>query len=188
MRMSKASIILVMVPLVVAASDDKTPPKGFREVTPTNRAWVAWYPSGGKLRESEELVVLPRFGQIRVFRNVLERKDTSLFAVSQVRLPPKFFRSTAKARQDFFVAVACNEFNAQIKEQKNIKLGTMAGKEFLLAGRGNMVRTRIYETGAQVFRVTMVGTKKQVSSEEAETFFTSFKRASKTSADKKDKQ
>jgi type IV secretory pathway VirD2 relaxase len=134
--------------------------------------------------------VSPRFGQVRVFRNVLERKDKSLFIVSPVRLPPELLKApAAKVRQDFFKEIAADEFNVKVKEEKNIKLGTMAGKEYYMEGRGLVVRARVYGTGALVFRVTVAGTKEQVNSKDAEIFFDSFKRTPKTGVgDKKDKK
>lgn len=190
MRMSRALLMVLVVPLAVVAAADKEPPAGFKEVTPKNKSWVAWYPSDGKIDESEDSIVSRQFGQIRIFRTVLDRKDKSAFIVSLVRLPAALLKAPAKDRQDFFKEILCDEFNATVKEEKNIRLGTMAGKEFHLEGRRNLaIRARVYGTGTQVFRVLVVGTKEQVNSKDAETFFDSFKRTPKTGEnDKKSKK
>jgi hypothetical protein len=189
MRLWKALLILSVCPLVALAADEKSPPEGFKEVAPKNKAYLAWFPSDGKVEESEDSIVSPRFGQIRIFRAVLERKDKSLFATSQIILPPKLLKEPAKVRQDFFRDVCLDEFKGKIIEEKKAKLGTMAGKEYIIEIPRGKVRFFLYGTGSQVFRVLVVGTKEQVDSKDAETFFNSFKRTPKTGgSDKKDKE
>ncbi|HEY7427972.1 MAG TPA: hypothetical protein VH682_27310 [Gemmataceae bacterium] len=179
MRVAKTLPVLLLLPLVVAA-DEQSPPKGWKEMAPKNKAYIAWYPSDGKIEESQDSIVSPKFGQIRIFRAHLERKDGSLFGTSQIILPPKLLKANAKVRQDFFRDVCLEEFRGKVVEEKKAKLGTMAGKEYLIKTPGGMARFGLYGTGSQTFRVLIVGSKDQVQSKDADTFFTSFKRTPKT--------
>jgi hypothetical protein len=93
-----------------------------------------------------------------------------------VNLPPTLVKETPKVRQDFFRESFLEEFNAKLVEEKNCKLGTMSGKEYLATTPKGMARYRLFGTGVQMFRVAVAGTKEQVESKDAELFFDSFKR------------
>jgi hypothetical protein len=185
MRVSKALLVLMVLPLVGAA-DEKSPPKGWKEVVPKRCTYAAWFPSDGKVQESEDSIVSPDFGQIRIFRAELERKDGSLFVTGQINIPPKLTKANVKVRQDFFRDICLDEFKGKVVEEKKVKLGTMPGKEYLIGTRKGMVRFRLLGSGVQMYRILVVGTKEQVQSKDAEAFFSSFKRKSKI-APKKDK-
>jgi hypothetical protein len=188
MRVLKISLLCLVLPLIVAADEEKRPPETFKEVTPKNKAWVAWFPKDGEIDESEDSIVSRKFGQMRFFRTVLQRKDKSLFIASQIILPPQLVKAPPKVRQDLFRDLAIDEFKGKLVEEKKAKLGTMAGKEYLIKTPRGEMRFFLYGTGVQMFRLVVVGTKEQVESKDAETFFNSFKRTPKTdNPDKKNK-
>jgi hypothetical protein len=176
-----ALLALLVLPLVTTARDD-TLPDGWREVTGgyKNRAYVVWYPKGGKLTNDEDSIVSKDFGQIRIYRSVLQRKDGSLLATSQILLPPKLVKAPPKVRQDFFRDMFLQEFDGKLVEEKKTKLGTMAGREYVVKTSKGMARYVVLGTGVQIFRVAFVGTKDQLESKDTQTFFDSFKRTPQT--------
>ena len=170
-RFAPALLALLVLPLVTTARDD-TLPDGWREVTGgyKNRAYVVWYPKGGKLTNDEDSIVSKDFGQIRIYRSVLQRKDGSLLATSQILLPPKLVKAPPKVRQDFFRDMFLKEFDGKLVEEKKTKLGTMAGREYLVKTSKGMARYVVLGTGVQIFRVAFVGTKDQLESKDTQTF------------------
>jgi len=176
MRILGVVLLAMFLPLL-ASADDKAPPAGWAEVSGGYKklAYVVWMPAGVKVDDKETSIV-SKFGQIRVFRSVCERKDGMLFAAGQINLPPMLVKESPKVRQDFFRDSFLDEFNGKLVEEKSVKLGTMAGKEYLATTPKGMARYRLYGTGVQMFRILVTGTKAQVESKDTDTFFDSFKR------------
>jgi hypothetical protein len=162
-----------------------------------NKAYLVWVPKDGKLSSGESSIIARGYGQIRIFRTVLERKDGSVLAAGQIILPPKLVKAPPKARQDFFRDMALEELDGKLLQEKKAELRfkvgeqnvVMAGKEYLIRTPKGMARYQVLGTGVQIFRLLFVGGKQQLESTEAETFFNSFKRTPQTtpSTDKKAK-
>jgi hypothetical protein len=187
MRKWATLLVLACVSQGLAAEDKKNPPDGWKEVAGgyKKKAYAVWMPTDGKTDDSEDSIVSPKFGQIRIFRTVCERKDGSLLAAGQILLPPDLTKAPIKVRQDFFRDLFLDEFKAKLIEEKKASLGTMAGKEYVVETPKGMARFRLLGTGVQMYRVLIVGTKEQVQSKEADAFFESFKRT--PAAETKDK-
>jgi hypothetical protein len=156
---------------------EKSPPEGWKEVSGGYKklAYSVWMPAGVKVDDKETSIV-GDYGQVRVFRTVCERKDGMLFAAGQINLPPKLTKESPKVRQNYFRDSFLKEFEGKLSKEKDVKLGTMAGKEYTAATPNGLARMRLYGTGVQMFRVLVVGTKEQAASKDADVFFDSFKR------------
>ena len=168
-----------------APTDDKGPPDGWQEVTGgyKKQAFTAWVPTDGETKDSEDSIV-SKYGQIKIYRTVCQRKDGSVFAAGEIILPPDLTKAPIQVRQEFFRDLFLDEVKGKLTDEKKVSLGTMAGKEYLAETPDGMARYRLLGTGVQIYRLLVVGTKDQVQSKDADTFFDSFKR---TPAEKKDK-
>src|SRR5262249_21886145 len=160
------------------AADSNDPPKGWKEVKGgyKKQAYAVWLPTDGMIDASEDSILAPKFGQIRIFRTVCERKDGSVLAAGQIILPPGLTRAALKVRQDFLRDLFLEEVKGKVVEEKPTRLGTMTGKEYLIETPKGMARFRLLGTGVLIFRVVFIGTKDQLGSKDADTFFNSFKR------------
>lgn len=169
--------VLLLFPLILQAGE-KGPPIGWKVVPGgfKKEAYEVWLPASGKIDEAESNIVAPTFGQIRVFRSVTRGKDGTVFGAGQIILPPKLIKETPKVRQDFFRDNFLDEVNGKLVEEKNIKLDTMPGKEYVVKTPTGMARYRLYGTGVMIFRTLVIGSKAKVEGQEAEMFFSSFKR------------
>jgi hypothetical protein len=188
MRASRGLLVIVVLPLLLAADEKKSPPKGWEVVTPKNKAYVVWFPREGKREESRDSLVARKYGQIRFFRIVQKRKPGYYFATSQIILPPRLTRAPAKVRQNFFRDSFLEEVNGKVVKETKVRLGTMPGKEYLIKTPVGMARLRLLGTGVQIYRIAVVGTKEQLESKDTATFFDSFKRTPRTKAPPKDKK
>ncbi len=160
-----------------SSAGEGVPPAGWKELSGgyKKQAYALWLPNDGKVSDRDDSI-MSKYGQIKVYRTTCQRRDGPLLAASQIILPPQLVRERPKVRQDFFRDMCLDEFNGTLKEEKNAMLGTMAGKEYLIQTPKGMVRYQVFGTGVQIFRVLFVGTKEQLESKDAETFFASFKR------------
>ena len=121
--------------------------------------------------------MVSKYGQIRVFRTVCQRRDGSLFAAGQIILPPQLTKEPPKVRQDFFRDMFLDEVNGKlIAPEKSIRMELMAGKEYLAETPTGIARYRVIGTGVLVYRVLFVGTKQQMESKDIDAFFDSFRR------------
>lgn len=187
MRIFGVLLVAMFFPLL-APADEKAPPEGWKEVSGGYKklAYAVWMPADAKVDDKESSIV-SKYGQIRVFRSVCQRKDGMLFAAGQINLPPTLVKEPPKVRQDFFREAFLEEFNAKLVEEKNVKLGTMSGKEYVATTPKGLARHRLFGTGVQMFRVVVTGTKEQVESKDTDIFFESFKRTPEKLEAAKDK-
>ena len=155
-----------------------SPPNGWKDVGGgfKKEAYFVWLPTDGKIDDNESSMV-SKYGQIRVFRTVCQRRDGSLFAAGQIILPPQLTQEPPKVRQDFFRDMFLDEVNGKlIAPEKSIRMELMAGKEYLAETPTGIARYRVIGTGVLVYRVLFVGTKKQMESKDIDAFFDSFRR------------
>ena len=155
-------------------------PEGWNEALPKFCTYGVYFPPNGRLTENESSILLPRAaGQMRVFRAIFDRKDGSLFAVSQMNLPPTLLKSGIDARQALLRDVALAEFNGKLVSESAIEMAGMNGKEYMIQSGEKFFRFRLIGPGVQIYRIVVAGTEEQVNSKDAEAFFDSFKRMSK---------
>jgi hypothetical protein len=187
MRVCKALAVLLLLPLV-ATAQDKTPPEGWKEVKGgyKKEAYSVWLPADGKY-DDKETSLITKQGQVRIFRDVVERKDGTIFAVGQINLPPALVKAQPKVRQDALRDMFLDEVNGKLMEEKKVSLGTMSGKEYLIKTPTGMARFRLFGTGVQMFRVAVIGTKDQVEAKDVDAFFDSFKRTPRAKTSEKSK-
>ena len=107
---------------------------------------------------------------------MFERNNGSLFITSEIRLPPALGMGPAKGRHDLLRDLCLDEFDGKLLEEKQIKLGTMGGREYLIKTPKGRLRFRLLGTGVLIYRQVVVGTKEQVESKDTDTFMDSFQR------------
>jgi hypothetical protein len=170
-------VVVIAVAVGVHAGDNQ-PPQGWKEVVAKKNAYAAWFPPEGKFEESDQSMA-SKYGNFMMSRAILKRKDGMLFAASQLFVPPKRVQEVPpvnriKAYRDIFLS----EFKGKLVEEKAIPAlspkASVGGKEYLIATRKDMVRLRVWGTASVVYRAVVVGTREQVTSKDAETFFQGF--------------
>jgi hypothetical protein len=173
-----------------AAEDPKTPapkpPEGWKEVKGgfKKEAYTVWLPPDGKVEESEDSILVKKYGQIRIWRTVVVRKDGSLFGAGAIILPPGLVKAPVKERQEFFRDMFLDEVKGKLLEEKKATLDTMTGKEYIAETPDGVARYRLIGTGVQIYRIIAVGTKDQMKSKDVDAFFDTFAR--KPPEEKKD--
>jgi uncharacterized protein (TIGR03067 family) len=176
MRYSRVALLLVLFPLLSAGDEKKTPPDGWKEFIPKNKDYIAWFPEDGRMRESEDSIMVKKAGQVKITRAVFERKDGTLFITSEVLLPPALAMGQPKVRQDFLRDICLDEFDGKLVSEKQVKLGVMTGREYLIKTPKGMVRFRLLGTGVLFYRQLVAGTQEQVEAKDTDIFLDSFVR------------
>jgi hypothetical protein len=180
MRLPGMLFVCAVLPFLLAAEENKEekkkPPAGWKEFTPKNKAYNTWFPTDGEIEETEKSINLKSSGQLRFFTAILERKDGSIFGISQVRLPGQLAGPRqAKMRQDLFRDLFVKEVKGKLIEEKNARAGTMTGKDYLIKTPRGMARHRLLGMGITMYRVIVIGTKEQVEGKDATTFIEAFR-------------
>ena len=187
MRVLAVGFLLAIFSLGLAAGENQ-PPAGWTEYAPKLKSYVVWFPTDARVMESEKNIV-SKATQIRVSRATVQAKNGLLFGTSQIIIPPNFAKDKVKERFATYREWCLDELNGKLIEEKNVKLDTMVGKEFVIeAKNGDMARYRVFGAGVQIFRAVVIGTKQQVESKDADTFFDSFRRTPPKTIDPKDKK
>lgn len=196
MRMLIAFALFAGLVFTASAQDPKTetkpdakPPEGWKEYKGgfKNEAYTVWLPPGGKIDDKMSSIITKK-GQIRIYRTVITSKDGAVYGAGQIQLPPELTKATLKTRQDFFRDLFLDEVNGKLLEEKSIKIGIMAGKEYLAQTPDGLARMQLIGPGVQVYRVIAIGTKEQIKSKDTEAFFDTFVcRENRKKDDKKDK-
>jgi hypothetical protein len=178
---------LMVVPMLVAA-DDSAPPAGWKEYSPKDKSFSVWLPEKGGRRSERERTMTVRGQRIKVNLVQVETRGGLTYGASTLRLPPAMTRKVPigqriEISRDAFL----EEVKGKVNDEKDINQGRVPGKEYMIqTGRG-LAKLRVFALGGFIYRVSVVGSKAQVESKDAETFLESYKlpeRATTPPADK----
>lgn len=195
--------ILVIFPLTTWAADEplpKQPPEGWREFVPATKAFGVWLPNSGR-RSERTLDLASRGLKFRVAIVQVEMNDKATLRAGQISLPLKRGeRVDPNEAIEVFRDTFVKEFSGEIKDQSDIKLGKMQGKEYIIdTTNGTRAKLRLYANwnplGAlpkapRIYYVTMLGTVAQIDGATGKMFFDSYKHQGmvKDAEKKKDKE
>jgi hypothetical protein len=154
----------------------KQPPEGWKEYVSPTKAFSVWLPKGGKRSERNRDVT---YGKAKLKLSLVQQEtdDKAVYAAGQVALPvPAGKQVDPNAAIEVFRDGFVKDQGGKILDENEIKLGKMAGKEYLIQLDGDKKATlRLYCTGPRVYQIALIGTKAQVEGESAKIFFDSFK-------------
>lgn len=169
-------MLLIAIPL---QAQDAKPPDGWKEVTAKKNAYRVWVPTNGELSETRENVPLKIEGRTQTLTvdiTTLDRKDKSIFIASRLTVPADLLKSSKpNERQAMYRDHFISAVKGKLIEQKEVAIGKVKGTEYMIETPKGFARFRLYGTSSIVYRVAIIGTKEQVNSKDAETFFDSFK-------------
>jgi hypothetical protein len=180
MRMLRILAGLLFVPLL--AADAPAPPEGWKEFSPKDKSFSVWLPDSGDRTEQERtLTVLRQRSKVNIIK--LEADDGTTYAASVLLISPRdLSKIPMKQRIEIVRDAFLNEIKGTIADEKDIKHGRVAGKEYAIETRKGMARLRVFAVGGRVYRASIAGTKEQVQSKDADTFLALFKLPEKAAA------
>jgi regulation of enolase protein 1 (concanavalin A-like superfamily) len=159
------------------------PPQGWSEYTPKDKSFSVWLPDNVGRKSERERTIAVRGRRFKVDIVQIDVKGGLTYTAENIILPLDFVRQIKPTeRMDMFRDLFVDEAKGKVDEEKEIKLGTLTGKEYLVTTGQGKERLRLFLVGSRVLRVTVNGTKEQVESTEANVFLDSFR--GPTAADK----
>jgi hypothetical protein len=181
MRLLHVLAALLVVPLL--AADAPTPPEGWKEFSPKDQSFSVWLPDSGHRTERERtLTVLRQRCKINILQ--VEADDGTTYAASVLIFPQQMPRKLAvKQRIEVVRDTFLNEVQGKIADEKDIKQGRVPGKEYSIETKKGMALLRVFAAGGRVYRASIVGTKEQVQSKDAEAFLALYKLPEKATAE-----
>jgi hypothetical protein len=168
-------VVLLAFPLLMAA-DPSSPPKGWKEYNPKDRSFLVWLPENAGRRSERERTMTIRGQRIRVNVVQVEVRGGLTYGASTLLLSARLAHAIPfKERMELMRDAFLSEVKGKVNEEKEIKLGEATGKEYeIQVGRG-MARLRVFARGGRLYRASVLGSKEQVSSKNADTFLESYK-------------
>ena len=152
------------------------PPQGWSDYTPKDKSFAVWLPDNVGRKSERERTIVARAQRFKVDIVQIDVKGGLTYTAENVILPVDFVRQIKpKERMDLFRDIFVDEVKGKIDDEKEIKLGTLTGKEYLITTGQGQERLRLFLIGSRVLRVMVHGTKDQVESTEANTFLDSFR-------------
>jgi hypothetical protein len=140
----------------------------WREMHSSEGRFSVWMPA----RVSEEARPLP--GNGGSMRQWSARARDTVFAAGYA----DFAEARRAAMLELRDAVLRN-IDGKVDSEQPVQLGNMAGIDVAASGRSGgsalMLRTRLYQRGARVYQLAVLGAPGAVASADVETFFASFK-------------
>lgn len=158
-------------------------PVGWREFSPKDKSFSVWVPEGGRSRESERNITV-RGTRLKINTVTVQQNPAApTYTASTLILPLALARKIPVVERlelirDSFV----EEFKGKVTDEKDIKLGSLPGKEYLIEGRVTG-RLRVFAYGSRIYEATVIGSKGQVSAPDATTFLDSYRLPEKAPTD-----
>ena len=174
MRLLLGAAALLIVPLLLAA-DDPAPPEGWKQFGPKDKSFSVWMPDSGNRTEREQTLT---WLKNRVKRDLVqvEADGGPTYAASVLIIPSTALRKIPmQQRTQIVLDTFLKEVKGKVADEKDIKQGRVPGKEYQIALPKGAARLRVFAVGGRVYRASVIGSKEQVESKDAETFLNSYK-------------
>jgi hypothetical protein len=186
LRLTYALVALMLVPLVRAA-DDPSAPAGWKEYSPKDKSFSVLLPEKSNRRSERERTMTVRGQRIKV--NIIHVEVGGIaYEAATFLLPAPLTRKVpAGQRLEIVRDIFLDLVKGKVKEDKDIKQGRVPGKEYLIETRSGMARLQAYAAGGRLYQVSVLGTKEQIESKDAETFLGSYKLPEKATGTTTDK-
>ncbi len=153
------------------------PPEGWVEVRSKTGTFSVWLPKDGKFSETENVVLLPGVGQVRISNISAVRADGTAFVASQVILPSTLKTKTTQARIDLVRDATFREFKGNVLNQQPTKVnGFSNAQEYLIQSGAVLARIRIFNAIRNHHRTVVIGAKNRIDAEDARIFENSFRK------------
>lgn len=187
MRLLLGTAALLVAPLLLAA-DDPAPPEGWKAFSPKDKSFTVWMPDNGNRTEREQTL---RWLQNRVKRDLVqvEADGGPTYTASVLIIPASLLRKIPmQQRTEIVLDTLLKEFKGKVADEKDIKQGRVPGKEYDITLPKGAARLRVFAVGGRVYQASIIGSKEQVGSKDAETFLSSYQLPEKAAAEKKAKE
>jgi hypothetical protein len=169
----------LLVGSLQAADDTPKPPDGWKEYVAKDKSFTVWLPENqGKPEEKLTNEVLKKGVSLRFTTVAIEEKDGPRFEAGAVLVMPyggDFAKLKSATRveilRDFIVAGS----KGKLGDDKEVKQRRVPGREFFIQTENTIYRHRVYAFADRFFVVSVLGTKEQVKSKEADIFLDSYK-------------
>lgn len=174
MRLLLGLAVLLAVPLLLAA-DAPAPPEGWKEFSPKDKSFSVWMPDSGNRTEREQTL---RWLKNRVKRDLVqvEADGGPTYAASALIIPSTLLRKLPiQQRIEIVLEAFLKEVKGKVADEKDIKQGRVPGKEYQIAMPKGAARLRVFAVAGRVYAASIIGSKEQVESKDAETFLKSYK-------------
>jgi hypothetical protein len=162
-----------------AADDPPKPPEGWKDYTAKDKSFTVWLPDDkAKPEEKLKVEVLKKGVSLRITTVAIEQKDGPRFEAGAVLVMPyggDFAKLKSATRvqilRDFIVA----DSKGKLGDDTEVKQRRVPGREFFVQTENTIYRHRVFAFADRFFVVSVIGTKEQVKSKEADTFLDSYK-------------
>ena len=147
-------------------------PAGWKEYTPKDNAFTVWIPE-----KTTRVAEAQRTSTVKTQRFKITTLHVEVgtlgFSVEKVTLPLTFARTKRRNLEDMFRDMLVSELRGTVKEESDVKLGPITGREYVIQTGQSVAKLRIFVAGTRVFLVHAQGTKAQVDDEMTMTFLNS---------------
>jgi hypothetical protein len=180
MRVRPLLVGLLVVPVLLGA-DAPTPPAGWSEYSPNDRSFSVWLPAQGGRRSTRQQTRKIRGVPLKINVVQFEAPSGVTFGASTLQLPVQLAQAIPlQQRFEIIRDAFVSEVNGTVSAEMDIKEGTAPGKDYLIESAKVAARVRVFAQGGKLYRASVMGTKEQIASREADTFLQSFKLVGKT--------
>ena len=147
-----------------------------KEYTPKNKRFTITIPDGEKSGEQAKVYKLKKI-TIPIEQSQSTIKDGTIFSAVSVGIPAKVIAGIPmEKRMEAYRDIIMEPAKGKLLEEKEIKQGTMTGKEYLIETPKTVMRVQLYMLGGFGFYAIVEGkTKERVAAKDANDFFGSFK-------------
>jgi hypothetical protein len=165
---------LWIVPVLMAADASDLPP-GWKEYSPKDHSFSVWLPGKtGRFREPKRPVVV-RGVPLEINLVQVEVRGKLTYEAASLLLPSRLVgKASQKEKLEFMRDVFLSEVRGKVYDESEIKQSHAAGKEYVVQVGRSVARLRVFAQGKRLYRASVLGSKTNVASKDADTFLDSF--------------
>jgi hypothetical protein len=175
-RTSKEGDVVGPNPVKPPDGDKKPGEEGGKEFTPKNGQYTVMMPAGPRSRQRTQILTI-RGHRVPIETAEVATNDGTIYTAASVGIPAVVIRQIPEGeRFDTLRDVIVKQLKGKVGEEKDLKQGNVAGKEYDIEGGQGAVRMQLFLKGGWVMYAIVDGKNKEsVMGKEADAFFASFK-------------
>jgi hypothetical protein len=187
MRVRLVLASVFVVPVLIAADASDLPP-GWKEYSPKDHSFSVWLPEKTGRPSERERTVSVRGQPIKINLVQVEVRGKLTYEAASFLMPTQLVRKVSqKEKLEFIRDVFLSEVRGKVYDETEIKKGGATGKEYVVQVSRSLARLRVFASGRRLYRASVLGSKTNVASKDADTFLNSYQLSTKaidTAADK----
>jgi S1-C subfamily serine protease len=149
------------------------PPAGWKEYTPKDRTYAIWIPAKARSQNERERSMTVRGQSLKSNILTVEMPNGLGYLAQGIIVENASTQENRADLEELIRDLVTGEIRGRVATERDVKVGTIPGKEYRIESGRLVVRVRVFVAGNWILLLQAVGTREMVDSEGVRTFLNS---------------